>query len=71
MERAASPAEVATRAGPSARDARLEPDVRKALRAARQMAGPNQLVVVAGSLYLVGEVKALLEKERRVSGRRA
>jgi dihydrofolate synthase/folylpolyglutamate synthase len=71
MERAASPAEVATRAGLSARDARLEPDVRKALRAARQQAGPNQLVVVAGSLYLVGEVKALLEKERRVSGRRA
>jgi dihydrofolate synthase / folylpolyglutamate synthase len=72
MDRAASPAEVAARAGESARGAHLEPDVRKALAAARQMAGPNRLVVVAGSLYLVGEVKAILEEERgRISGRRA
>jgi dihydrofolate synthase/folylpolyglutamate synthase len=71
MERAASPTEIASQAGESAREAYLEPNVGKALRAARQMAGPKRLVVVAGSLYLVGEVKALLEKERRVSGRRA
>jgi dihydrofolate synthase/folylpolyglutamate synthase len=67
MQRAASPTEVAERAGECARGARLEPNVRKALRAARQMAGPNRLVVVAGSLYLVGEVKVLLEQERRIS----
>ena len=71
MDRAASPAVVAARAGGCARDAHLEPDVRKALRAARQMAGANRLVVVAGSLFLVGAVKALLEKERQISGRRA
>jgi dihydrofolate synthase/folylpolyglutamate synthase len=70
MDRAASPAEVAASAGGHAREARLEPKVAKALRAARRMAGPSGLVVVAGSLYLVGEVKALLEKERRISGRR-
>ena len=71
MERAASPAEVAARAGASAKDAVLEPNVRKALQAAREMAGPDRLVVIAGSLYLVGEVKALLEREQRISGRRA
>jgi dihydrofolate synthase/folylpolyglutamate synthase len=71
IDRAASPAEVAARAGESARGAHLEPDVRQALKAARGMAGPNRLVVVAGSLYLVGEVKALLEAERRISARRA
>ena len=70
VDRAASPAEVAARAGGLADGARLEPNLRKALPAARQMAGPNRLVVVAGSLYLVGEVKALLEKEGRLSGRR-
>ncbi len=71
MDRAANPAELAARAGGHAGEARLEPDVVKALRAARRMAGPRGLVVVAGSLYLVGEVKALLEKERRIRARRA
>jgi dihydrofolate synthase / folylpolyglutamate synthase len=71
MDRAASPADVAARAGESAREAHHEPNVRKALRVARQRAGPKGLVVVAGSLYLVGEVKALLEREARISGRRA
>jgi dihydrofolate synthase / folylpolyglutamate synthase len=71
VDRAASPAEVAARAGESARGALLETNVRKALQAARQLAGPKRLLVVAGSLYLVGEVKALLEKERRISEGRA
>jgi len=71
VERAASPAEVMVRAREWALGARLEPDVRKALAAARRLAGPNRPVLVAGSLHLVGAVKALLEKERRLSGRRA
>jgi dihydrofolate synthase/folylpolyglutamate synthase len=71
MARAASPVELQARGGESARAAVLEPNLRLALRAARRLAGPRRLVVVAGSLYLVGEVKALLEKERRLSGRRA
>ncbi len=71
MARAASPQELQARAGEIARAAVLEPNLRLALRAARGMAGPHRLVVVAGSLYLVGEVKALLEKERRLSDRRA
>jgi len=71
MARAASPEEVRARAGEPARTAVLEPNPRLALRAARSLAGPRRLVVVAGSLYLVGEVKALLDKERRLSDRRA
>jgi dihydrofolate synthase/folylpolyglutamate synthase len=70
IDRAASPAELQARGGESAKAAVLEKDPRRALRVARRMAGAKGLVVVAGSLYLVGEVKALLEKERRLSGRR-
>jgi dihydrofolate synthase/folylpolyglutamate synthase len=38
----------------------VEPAVANALRTARQMAGNEGLIVVTGSLYLVGEVKKLL-----------
>jgi dihydrofolate synthase/folylpolyglutamate synthase len=71
VERAASPAEVAARAGDLARSAILEPDPRRALALARRLAGKATPVLVAGSLYLVGEVIALLQKEKRLSGRRA
>jgi dihydrofolate synthase/folylpolyglutamate synthase len=40
----------------------LEPDLRLALRLARREAGPSGTVLVAGSLYLVGEVKKLLRR---------
>jgi dihydrofolate synthase/folylpolyglutamate synthase len=71
VARAASPAALARSAGSLARGARREPSVARALRLARRLArqrGPRTEVVVAGSLYLVGAVLALLEKER---GRRS
>jgi dihydrofolate synthase/folylpolyglutamate synthase len=80
MPRAAAPEALAARAGGLAPTLRVEPDLRRALALARRLAGPRQTVVVAGSLYLVGAVKEILERERerkrtrsrrRVSGRRA
>jgi dihydrofolate synthase/folylpolyglutamate synthase len=63
VSRAASPDEIVRRASPLADRARPEPSVARALRLARRLArarGPRTSVVVAGSLYLVGAVKALL-----------
>jgi len=63
VSRAAAPEELARRAGRLAARARREPSVARALALARRLArgdGPRTVVVVAGSLYLVGAVKALL-----------
>jgi len=38
-----------------------EPKAARALEKARSLAGPGGLVLVAGSLYLVGEVASVLE----------
>ena len=67
VSRAATPDELARRAGPLARGALREPSVSRALARARRLAraqGPDTIVVVAGSLYLVGAVEAILERER-------
>ena len=67
VSRAASPAALARRAGRLARGAHREPSVARALALARRLArahGPGTEVVVAGSLYLVGAVLALLGRER-------
>jgi dihydrofolate synthase/folylpolyglutamate synthase len=37
-----------------------EPDPKKAFRKAQQLAGPGGIVVVAGSLFLVGEIKKMI-----------
>jgi dihydrofolate synthase/folylpolyglutamate synthase len=63
MERAADPEELARRAGPVAESAEREPDIPRALARARTLARPGATVVVAGSLYLVGGVLALLQAE--------
>jgi dihydrofolate synthase/folylpolyglutamate synthase len=56
--RAADPADLAARFSRSGgRGGRTAPDVAAALRAAAGLAAPDALVVVAGSLYLVGEAK--------------
>jgi dihydrofolate synthase/folylpolyglutamate synthase len=72
VSRAASPDEIASRAGPLAAQAHREPRVLRALALARRLAKERDrqaggqrtaaptTVVVAGSLYLVGEVKAIL-----------
>jgi dihydrofolate synthase/folylpolyglutamate synthase len=65
--RAASPRAIARRVAPLARGARQEASPGRALALARRLAralGEGRPVVVAGSLYLVGEVKSLLARGR-------
>jgi dihydrofolate synthase / folylpolyglutamate synthase len=56
IERAASASEIRARVGQLCVPVHDEPDVRTALARARSLAGSTATVVVAGSLYLVGEV---------------
>jgi len=66
--RAAEPDDLARRAGALAQGAHRRRSVFQALALARRLArarGQSVPVVVAGSLFLVGEVKALLEREER------
>ena len=68
LRRALDPAELARRAGPLAAGAHREPGVSRALALARRLArtaGPGTPVVVAGTLFLVGEVRGLLERPHR------
>ena len=64
-DRAASPEEIERRAGSAARGARLEADPRRALALAGHLAPVGGTVVVAGSLYLVGEITRILRTARR------
>lgn len=41
-----------------------KPDAAQALACARSLAGPEGIVLTAGSLYLIGEIRALLRRER-------
>ncbi len=70
MERAAPPQVIASRAGALAHRAYLETDPARALARARRLAGDRRFVVVAGSLYLVGEVTKQLQTEARKRKRR-
>jgi len=58
VDRAATPAEIAERAGTLAAGARREDSPRRALRWASRRAGEDATVVVAGSLFLVGALRA-------------
>jgi dihydrofolate synthase/folylpolyglutamate synthase len=40
----------------------LEPDVKRAYKSALKMAGPEGTVLIAGSLFLVGEIKKIVKK---------
>ncbi len=67
VSRAAAPDELARRAGRLARHAHRQASVGRALGLARGLArtrGRRAIVVVAGSLYLVGAVKAILARRR-------
>ncbi len=64
MPRAASPEEVLSFCRKHAGKIALEPDVGKAFRQALAEAGVRTPVIVAGSLFLVGEVKKLLKSKR-------
>jgi len=62
--RAADPADLAARfARAAGHGGQVAPDVAAALRAARGLAAPDALVVVTGSLYLVGEVRQRMRNE--------
>ncbi len=58
--RAAKPEEIAALARPFAKKIIIEPSLERALALARRLAGPSGVVLVAGSLYLVGAVKKLI-----------
>lgn len=61
VERAADPGTLREIAASRVRTVVVEPDPGAALDRARELAGPEGLVLVAGSLYLVGEILAHLE----------
>jgi dihydrofolate synthase/folylpolyglutamate synthase len=70
--RAATPAEIARRAGRFASRAHLVSDPVRALALARRLAGRDGTVVVAGSLYLVGAIlPRLLRRSGAISRARA
>jgi len=60
--RALPPEKIAEVARTMVADIRIEPDVGNALRFAMETAAPQSLTLVAGSLYVIGEAKAALEK---------
>lgn len=60
-ERAADPALLAEKAG--VREVRVEPNPAQALEEALSMVGDGSLLVVTGSLYLVGQIRALLAEK--------
>lgn len=59
MARCCTPEEVLQRSGMG--NVRTQADAARALQEARQWVGPEGLVVAAGSLYLVGHIKTLLD----------
>jgi dihydrofolate synthase/folylpolyglutamate synthase len=61
--RAQDPRSVVEWAGSRGFPAESVPEVGSGLERARRLAGPSGEVVVAGSIFLAGEVKALLERE--------
>src|SRR5690606_14110359 len=54
------PGELARRAEGLIEDVAVEADAGRAVARAKELAGPDGLVCVCGSLYLVGEVRAQL-----------
>jgi dihydrofolate synthase / folylpolyglutamate synthase len=69
-DRAASPLELARRAGALARGAVRAKTPAAAMARARALAGPDGRIVVAGSLFLVGDVLALSARAARARRRR-
>jgi dihydrofolate synthase/folylpolyglutamate synthase len=66
VARAATPDELARRAGRMASRAHRQPSVARALALARRLGRAHgAMVLVAGSLYLVGAVEAILERETK------
>ena len=70
QDRAASPRALARMAGTLARGAVLAATPSAAMARARALAGPRGRVVVAGSLFLVGDVLALSRRRASAARRR-
>jgi dihydrofolate synthase/folylpolyglutamate synthase len=60
--RACPPEELADKLASSKKGILCEQDAEKAFRMARHLAGPDGSVVVAGSLFLVGEIKKMMHE---------
>jgi dihydrofolate synthase/folylpolyglutamate synthase len=60
--RAATPEDLARRAGPYHLEVLQVPQVAAAIRQAQDLAGPQDRIVVSGSLYTVGEAKEYFER---------
>jgi dihydrofolate synthase/folylpolyglutamate synthase len=60
--RAAKPEDLAHWAEPYPLEVLVEPEVSRAVRRAQTLAGPQDQVVVTGSLYTVGEAMEYFEK---------
>jgi dihydrofolate synthase/folylpolyglutamate synthase len=58
--RAASPEEIGSAAARTSANISFEPNVPAALKCARQLATPDSVVVITGSIYIVGEALTLL-----------
>jgi dihydrofolate synthase/folylpolyglutamate synthase len=62
--RAATPRDLAARARPYQVEVFMVPKVAEAVRCARSLAGPDDRIVVTGSLYTVGEAKEYFREGR-------
>jgi dihydrofolate synthase/folylpolyglutamate synthase len=60
--RAASPEEIAELAAPTGTEVICEPGISSALGKARTITPPNGMIVVTGSIYLVGAVLGMLKE---------
>jgi dihydrofolate synthase/folylpolyglutamate synthase len=58
--RACPPEELAEQVACEKKKILCEPDAERAFRMAQQLAGPDGIVVVAGSLFIVGEIKKII-----------
>jgi len=67
VPRAMAAEELAKAFGANGLKAVAQPDVDRALSQARAMAGNDGVVLVAGSLYLIGAVRTLLRQEKEFS----
>lgn len=64
QKRAAEPDYILSLAGKDVERAETAADIARAWQAARRAAGPRDLIVVTGSIYLAGEFKKLFTDER-------
>ena len=61
--RAAEPETLMRAASPLGKPGEIQPALAKALERAKQMAGREDLILVTGSLFTVGETMAILDPE--------